>query len=190
MAGFAGVSDQQRAEKAGVKDPVAWKSIQTAAVEEERKKEAEAEANARQFEAERNEREKLEAAKVALQADQEAKAAEVEAELQAAKVEDDRKAKELACRQDLQCWGEEGFPAATTYCPSVIQGLAKWDFEWTDGWTEPKFSRYRWKNQKKGIVTYIGDKLKLQNGFGAWKHVQYTCDFDPVSKTVLNVSAG
>lgn len=78
---------------------------------------------------------------------------------------------------------------ATARCPEEIEKLAKWDFEWTDSWSETKLSHYRWKSQKDGFVTYIADKLKIQNGFGAWKHARYTCDFDPVTKTVLNVSA-
>lgn len=50
--------------------------------------------------------------------------------------------------------------------------------KWTDGTFEPKFSRFRWKDQKAGIVTHIGDKAQFQNGFGAYINVIYTCDLD------------
>jgi hypothetical protein len=67
--------------------------------------------------------------------------------------------------------------------------LAKNNFEWTDGLLEPKFSHYRWKNQDAGEVTYIGDKIKFQNGFGAWTYHTYECDLDASGETVLAVRA-
>jgi len=30
--------------------------------------------------------------------------------------------------------------------------------------------------KSEGIVTTIGDKIKMQNGFGAWQHMTYECD--------------
>ncbi|MBB3392057.1 hypothetical protein FHT82_004838 [Rhizobium sp. BK275] len=65
----------------------------------------------------------------------------------------------------LQPSTQQGQKEARRSAP--IQKLAKWDFEWADSWSEPKFSKYRWKDQEHGIVTIIGDKLKLQNRFGA-----------------------
>ena len=47
---------------------------------------------------------------------------------------------------------------------------------WTDGWLEKKFSHYRWRDQEAGILTYIGDKIRFQNGFGAWQNHVYECD--------------
>lgn len=72
-------------------------------------------------------------------------------------------------------------------CQRAVEMLAKYDFKWTDGILEPKFSRYRWKSQKDGRVTYIGDKIKLQNGFGAWQNIIYECDYDPAIKKVTDV---
>ena len=64
-------------------------------------------------------------------------------------------------------------------CVHYIEKLARYDFEWTDGWLDYKFTHFRWKNQNKGIITFIGDKIKLQNGFGAWQHYTYACDYSP-----------
>jgi hypothetical protein len=55
---------------------------------------------------------------------------------------------------------------------------------------EAKFSHFRWKNAENrdaGIVTYIGDKVKFQNGYGAWQRVTYECDFDPTGESVLDI---
>lgn len=178
MAGFASMEDRSSANEAGVTDAAIWAET----------KKADEIVKAQRAAEETEKRRLAEAARKA-KADEDEKTAALAAEAQKQKDEEERKAKAAACRADIQCWGEEGWAAATARCPEEIEKLAKWDFEWTDSWSETKLSHYRWKSQKDGFVTYIGDKLKMQNGFGAWKHVRYTCDFDPVTKTVLNVSA-
>lgn len=94
------------------------------------------------------------------------------------------------CSKTLECWGERHFAAATVRCQSAVERLAKFSFKWTDGFLEPKFSHYRWKSQKTGVVTYIGDKIQFQNGFGAWQNSMYECDFDTYSGRVLDARAG
>lgn len=91
------------------------------------------------------------------------------------------------CRTDLLCYGAKYNFAASVRCPIYIEKMAKHDFKWVDGWAEPKFSHYRWKDKELGIVTHIGDKLKLQNGFGAWGYVTYECDYDGVNESVIDV---
>lgn len=78
-------------------------------------------------------------------------------------------------------------PTAAAKCLPLIERQAKFDFEWTDGWIEPKFSRYRWRDQPTGALTYLGDRIKFQNGFGAWTHHTYECDFQPSNESVLDV---
>lgn len=90
---------------------------------------------------------------------------------------------ELACRQDLQCWGDKHSLKAIFACQPLIESSAKYDYEWTDGWLESKLSRFRWDDRAKGSLSYTGDKLKFQNGFGAWVRIVYWCHFDPVART-------
>lgn len=96
--------------------------------------------------------------------------------------------KEAACKLDISCIAERTMPEAITLCSPEIERLARNDFEWT-GWSIGRFSRYRWKNKSKGIVTYIGDQIKFQNGFGAWIYHTYECDFDTNSRTPISVKA-
>jgi hypothetical protein len=96
---------------------------------------------------------------------------------------------DAACRKDLKCWGEKHMVSASVYCKRFVERMAKNNFEWTDGLLEPKFSHYRWKDQAAGSVTYIGDKIKFQNGFGAWIYHTYECDLDASGKNVLDVRA-
>lgn len=84
------------------------------------------------------------------------------------------------CRKELSCWAEEKIVTAGIECKRPVEGLAKYNARWTDGVLDMKFSHYRWKDQAKGTVTYIGDKIEFQNGFGAYQKHIYECDFDPL----------
>lgn len=98
-------------------------------------------------------------------------------------------AEETECRKTLQCWGDKHSISAGVYCSDYVEKLAQYSHEWTDGFLEPKFSHFRWKDQSKGQVTFIGDKIKFQNGFGAFQNHVYECDWDPETETVLDVRA-
>lgn len=98
-------------------------------------------------------------------------------------------AEEAKCRADLQCWAARHASSAEVRCPRFVERLAKNNFEWTDGMLDRKFTHHRWKNQKSGTVTYVGDKIKFQNGFGAWIYHTYECDIDASGEKVLDVRA-
>ena len=101
----------------------------------------------------------------------------------------DEQREELKCRMDLQCWGDKHSLRATFACQGHIERLAKYAHEWTDGFMEAKFSHFRWKDPSKGVVTYLGDKIRFQNGFGAWLPHRYSCDYDVLNEQVLDVGA-
>lgn len=75
------------------------------------------------------------------------------------------------------------------YCKDPIERLAAHDVKWTDGTFDLKFSRLKWKDKAEGIITYVGDKVKFQNGFGAYSPMIYECDLAADNKTVLAVRA-
>lgn len=93
------------------------------------------------------------------------------------------------CRLSLECWGERHSIRAAILCDDHIANLARNNYEWTDGWLEPKFSRYRWNDRAAGELTYIGDKIQFQNGFGAWIIHTYECDLSGDGQTPLAVRA-
>lgn len=92
---------------------------------------------------------------------------------------------DAACRLNLTCWGEKHVVAATVHCQRSIESLASYDYRWVDGVLDVKFSHYQWHDKKKGKLTYQGDKIKFQNGFGAWQPHIYECDYDPDRKMVI-----
>lgn len=121
-----------------------------------------------------------EAAKAAAEA---ARASAEAARLAAAAAEEKR------CRAELSCWAEKFKIDASVACRPAVESLARIDFKWMDGFLEPKFSHYGWMNKESGSLRYIGDKIQLQNGFGAWIRHTYVCVYDPSAKVVLDVSA-
>ena len=103
--------------------------------------------------------------------------------------QDTAAAEDVACRADIQCWGDQHSIAAAFSCPDEIERLAQYAHEWTDGIFEPKFSRFRWLDQEAGTITYIGDTIQFQTGLGAFQPHIYECDFDTATDTPLAVRA-
>lgn len=108
--------------------------------------------------------------------------------------EDERKAKLAAdggelelCRSNLQCWGDKHSLFAASACVPEIETRAQYQAEWTDGILEGKFPQFG-RGSVPTSVIYIGDKVKFQNGFGAWRTMLYECDYDASSKRVLGVT--
>jgi hypothetical protein len=96
----------------------------------------------------------------------------------------------VACSTDLHCIGEKHLVEATVACSRYVERLAKNDFQWTNKWYEPTFSRYRWADHPGGSIVYVGDKIKFQNGFGAWTNAIYSCTVDSATgQTVQDVEA-
>lgn len=100
-----------------------------------------------------------------------------------------QKEAEARCRESENCSMNMKMRVAEGICPAYVQRLAKNNYEWTNGFLAPKFEQWQWKDQKKGVATFFGDKIKFQNGFGAWIIHMYECDFDIKSDRVLGVRA-
>jgi hypothetical protein len=99
-------------------------------------------------------------------------------------------AERAKCRANLQCWAERHFVSALVACGDAIERRAQYSFKWTESFGERKFSFYRWTDQKNGVVTYIGDKVQFQNGFGAWQPFTYECDLDTAREIATAVRLG
>jgi hypothetical protein len=96
---------------------------------------------------------------------------------------------EAKCAVDLQCLGDKKIISASFKCAPLIERLAKNNFEWIDAWYETKLSHFRWKDKDAKIITFIGDRIKFQNGFGAWVISKYECDYNALLDIVLDVRA-
>ena len=50
--------------------------------------------------------------------------------------------------------------------------------------------RYEWANKEKTEVTFIGDKVEFQNGFGAYTPMTYFCTFSLATKQITSLDMG
>ena len=84
-------------------------------------------------------------------------------------------------------WLAENYMGEASYiCALLVEQYAKYDFKW-EGYGS-KFSNYSGKVKKPYVLTIFGDKIKLQNGFGAWQRKQYSCDYNVKEKKPLKVT--
>ena len=63
-----------------------------------------------------------------------------------------------------------------------LRSIAKWDFSWDSG---DKFTSYFQQVETPGVLVMISRTAKLQNGFGAYKHITVTCDYDTQADKVI-----
>ena len=98
-------------------------------------------------------------------------------------------ATEASCRADLQCIGDKTSSDASVRCPSRIEALGKYASRWTDDWSQLKFPRFAWADPSHKVLTYSGNRLEMQNGFGTWVKTTYECDVEIGSGKVLAVRA-
>jgi hypothetical protein len=96
-------------------------------------------------------------------------------------------ADQALCRQDIACWGEQHWSAATNRCQKEIERQAKYEVKWTDEYPDLKLSQRGWLEKEEGTLTYYGDRVQFSNGYGAFENYAYSCDYDPSTKTVLGV---
>lgn len=73
-------------------------------------------------------------------------------------------------------------------CAKAVEDSAKYDFKWTDGFTEPKFSNLSWYDKDRKLVTLYGHRAQAQNGFGAFKHIEYSCTYNADTGEVLSTT--
>ena len=102
--------------------------------------------------------------------------------------ETDAYGKLAAPKATQQKLAERAGLAARIECPEYIERLARYTVRWTDGFLESKFSHSR-RTKTPNVITYIGDHIEFQNGFGAWQPHIYECDLNVETKQVVDVRA-
>lgn len=98
-----------------------------------------------------------------------------------------------AMLKDAQALDEKYGIEASLQCASgaddYLRSIAKYDYKWDDtGFLETKFDHYSSRVITPGVLTSISSKAKLQNGFGAFQHIELLCYYDTQSKKVIRYS--
>ena len=92
---------------------------------------------------------------------------------------------ENSCRQDQQCWGDRHYIKASMKCAGSVERMSRYKSRWIDQVLDAKFSLMIWKDTTAGVMTYVGDKIEFQNGFGAFSGHIYECDYDTLRDVVV-----
>lgn len=121
--------------------------------------------------------------------EQRIKAAEKAAQDAVLAAEKERQAKEeeAKCLDDAHCYASK-HKAGDYICKVAVENSAQYQFKWTDGITEPKFSSYSWYDKSRKLVTLYGHRAQAQNGFGAFKNIEYSCTFNADTGEVLSTN--
>lgn len=101
--------------------------------------------------------------------------------------DEDKSARLIECKKSLKCWSMQNELNAIMKCQSSVDRFAKYSTEWTDSITKPIFKGNEWANEKEGIIRYLGDTVKFQNGFGAWTNMIYMCEFNPATSMITHI---
>lgn len=91
------------------------------------------------------------------------------------------------CLEDAYCYATKYGKGGNYSCSNAVEKSAKYQFEWTDGVLEQKFSSYDWYDKENKLVTLYGNKAKAQNAFGAFKNVIYSCTFNANTGEIVNI---
>ena len=96
----------------------------------------------------------------------------------------------LAPGCDARCVAAQVIGPATTACAAAVEDLSGFGVRWLDdGAARPKFDRFAWLQVARRTVTLTGDRAEFRNAAGAYLAVEYGCDFDPKTLTVLEARA-
>lgn len=124
-------------------------------------------------------------------AEQKSKAEAKAAQDAALAAEKEQKAKE----QEIECMRSDNpecyiskHERGDYVCEKAVEDSAKYEFKWTDGITEPKFSSLSWYDKNRRLVTLYGHRAQAQNGFGAFKNIQYSCTYNADTGEVLSTN--
>jgi len=105
-------------------------------------------------------------------------------------------ATETACKSDWTKCGDtrdiannwSGYDRVRSECKREANKLAKYgDPKWPWAFAFSTFHPDE-KTIETGTITAIEKDAQFQNGFGAWGHVEVTCEYDLRQKKVLNVN--
>lgn len=110
-------------------------------------------------------------------------------ELSLAQVDDFEKA---FCAKKVSCFfTKEMRSKSLQKCRAAVESLARYDHEWLVGMFTASTGTFPViRGQKEdGFVLLMGNKIKFQNGYGAFQQMNYACKYNFIFGTVLDVGA-
>lgn len=77
---------------------------------------------------------------------------------------------------------------ASLYCTLAVEGSAKYDFRWKSSFLTPRFFNNGTNSSDPIIITYSGDSIEMQNGFGDWINQVYQCDVNAITGEFIAIT--
>jgi hypothetical protein len=77
---------------------------------------------------------------------------------------------------------------AQVRCERDVENNALNNFEWFNSFMQDRFIAVG--VYTPGVLSLVGDKIKFQNGLGAWKIMDYRCEYDVRTEKVIRVIVG
>ena len=90
-----------------------------------------------------------------------------------------------ACLADAGCYPQRFAYAARSACSTAVENQAKYTSRWRDGERWPTLAAY---DTKTSTIMLMGDAIELQNGFGAWRRMQYACIYSASKEAVTKLT--
>lgn len=88
-----------------------------------------------------------------------------------------------------QAWAEPSnsdYARANVKCVRAVEEVALYDFKWMDSWYEMKFE-FVMRDKVTNFDSYATDKIRFQNGFGAWLRYVCVCVWDAFPEKIMGV---
>lgn len=80
----------------------------------------------------------------------------------------------------------QGNSQCSSQADGYLKHASKYNFKWDEtGFLEHKFDKFLPVVLGPGVLTYLSDKVSLENGFGAYQRVTLECDYDTQHDKVL-----
>lgn len=91
------------------------------------------------------------------------------------------------CETDLTCMGNRFMQEAVEQCKALIESWATYEHRWTTDFILPIFSEFRWKDEEKRQITFVGDRIIFRSATDAWHNHIYECNYDSLNHDVMGV---
>lgn len=97
--------------------------------------------------------------------------------------------KQAECRSSATCFVEASYSLAETQCVEEIEASATYGLKWENQFFQRKFSAAAWVSEQDGVVKLRGDRLRMENEYGAWGRAVYWCNYNASVGAVLEAGA-
>lgn len=96
---------------------------------------------------------------------------------------------EAACNKSLACMADKHLGWAETSCKQAAESQSRYQVKWTDDMFHPLFGEpvAHWQSPTDHEVAYVGNRMEMQNQFGAFERMNYRCVWDARAEKVVSI---